>query len=98
MQTLSIWFVHEVRDDPDINIAYFKKKVRREIMVDASRFQIYKEKRMAKEVIAGDLARQYHRIWDYAITVLRENSSSHISITIDPEKDRAYISKDVFQT
>ncbi|KAL7202554.1 hypothetical protein ACSBR1_034095 [Camellia fascicularis] len=79
-------FVDEVRDDPDINIASLKKKVRREIMVDASRFQIYRAKRKAREIIAGDLAEQYHRSRDYAATVLRQNPSSHISITTDPEK------------
>ncbi|KAL7176505.1 hypothetical protein ACSBR2_029937 [Camellia fascicularis] len=79
-------FVDEVRDDPNINVDSLKKKVRREIIVDASRFQIYRAKRKARKIIAGDLAEQYHRIRDYATTILRKNPSSHISITTNPEK------------
>ncbi|XP_028060305.1 uncharacterized protein LOC114263920 [Camellia sinensis] len=79
-------FVDEVRDDPSINIASFKKKVRREIMVDASRFQIYRAKRKTMKIIARDLAEQYHRIRGYEATVISKNPTSHISITTNPEK------------
>ena len=56
------------------------------IIVDASRFQIYRAKRKVREIIVGDLAKQYHRIRDYAATVVRKNPTSHISITTNPEK------------
>ena len=55
-------------------------------MVDASRSQICRAKRKAREIIIGNLAEQYHRIRDYAATVIRKNPTSHISITTNPKK------------
>ncbi|XP_028055286.1 uncharacterized protein LOC114259467 [Camellia sinensis] len=55
-------------------------------MADARRFQIYRAKRKAREIIARDLVEQYHRIRDYAATVIRKNSTSHILIITNPEK------------
>ncbi|KAG5546978.1 hypothetical protein RHGRI_012869 [Rhododendron griersonianum] len=75
----------EIKDNPTINIASFKNKIRRKIMVDASRYQVYRAKRKATELIAGDIKEQYLRIWDYAETVRKHNPGSHIIIKTDPD-------------
>ncbi|KAG5540314.1 hypothetical protein RHGRI_020523 [Rhododendron griersonianum] len=75
----------EIKDNPTINIASFKNKIRRKIMVDASRYQVYRAKRKATKLIAGDIKEQYLRIWDYAETVRKHNPGSHIIIKTDPD-------------
>ncbi|KAH7842834.1 hypothetical protein Vadar_009640 [Vaccinium darrowii] len=75
--------VNEIKHNPTINISSLKNKIRRNIMVDASRYQVYRAKRKAREVSAGDVREQYLRIWDYAETVRKHNLGSHIIIKTD---------------
>lgn len=77
--------VDEVKDNPGIDIPSLQKKIRRNIMIDASRFQVYRAKRNAWNLIAGDMQEQYLRIWDYAETVRKQNPGSHIIIKTYPD-------------
>ncbi|KAH7853245.1 hypothetical protein Vadar_000506 [Vaccinium darrowii] len=77
-------FADEVRDNSDINPDVLKKKIRRKIMVNVSKWQAYRAKRKAKEEIQGDLADQYLRLWDYCETVKKHNPGSILLLRGDP--------------
>lgn len=77
-------FADEVRDNPDINPNVLKKKIRRKIMINVSKWQAYRAKRKAKEEIQGDLADQYLRLWDYSETVKKHNPASILLLRGDP--------------
>ncbi|KAH7848811.1 hypothetical protein Vadar_008331 [Vaccinium darrowii] len=63
-------YINKLRDDPYVKVDSFKKEIRRELTVDVSKWQLYRAKKKAREVIDGDMVEQYNRLVDYLETVM----------------------------
>ncbi|KAH7867298.1 hypothetical protein Vadar_031580 [Vaccinium darrowii] len=62
-------YINKLRDDPYVKVDSFEKEIRRELTVDVSKWQLYRAKKKAREVIDGDMVEQYNRLVDYLETV-----------------------------
>ena len=58
-------YINKLRDDSYVKVDSFKKEIRRELTVDVSKWQLYKAKKKAREVIDWDMVDQYNRLVDY---------------------------------
>ncbi|KAF7152082.1 hypothetical protein RHSIM_Rhsim01G0182800 [Rhododendron simsii] len=71
-------YMDDLRINPSMPIKAFKERVRKEIKVDVSKSQLYREKRKAAMLIYGDNIEQYGRLWDYCEELKRSNTCSTV--------------------
>src|SRR4051812_11980821 len=63
-------YMDEVRDDPNFKVKVLKKRVKRDLELDASRQQLYRAKHKAMQHIDGDGLEQFNKLWDYTNILL----------------------------
>ncbi|KAH7861114.1 hypothetical protein Vadar_021796 [Vaccinium darrowii] len=71
-------YINKLRVDPYVKVDSFKKEIRRELTVDVSKWQLYRAKKKAREVIDKDMVEQYNRLVDYLETVRYGSNSTSI--------------------
>ncbi|KAI8568527.1 hypothetical protein RHMOL_Rhmol02G0207700 [Rhododendron molle] len=76
-------YIDKLRDDPYKKVDCFKKEIRRDLVVDVSKWQLYRAKRKAREVIDGDMIEQYNTLRDYLETVMKHNPNCCLKLTVD---------------
>lgn len=76
-------YVDKLRDDPYKKVDCFQKEIRRDLVVDVSKWQLYRAKRKARQVIDGDMTEQYNTLRDYLETVMKHNPNCCLQLTVD---------------
>ncbi|KAH7844499.1 hypothetical protein Vadar_028643 [Vaccinium darrowii] len=76
-------YINKLRDDPYVKVDSFKKEIRKELTVDVSKWQLYRAKKKAREVIDGDMVEQYNRLVDYLETVRVHNPHCCLKVAVD---------------
>ncbi|XP_058217289.1 uncharacterized protein LOC131328356 [Rhododendron vialii] len=61
-------YINKLRDDPCTKVDSWKKEIRRKLVVNVSKWQLYGAKKKARDVIDGDITEEYNRLYDYIET------------------------------
>ncbi|XP_012831102.1 PREDICTED: uncharacterized protein LOC105952133 [Erythranthe guttata] len=73
-------YLDDLRDNHEIKVKSMKRKVRKDLNVDISRWQVYRAKHKVKKLVEGDIEKQYALLRDYCATVLHHNPGSCFKI------------------
>ncbi|KAK1587371.1 hypothetical protein Q3G72_012209 [Acer saccharum] len=66
------------RENPDWNFAGMAKRLRSDTNVDASKWQYYRARSAAREIIQGSVKEQYSKLWEYGAEILRMNPNNSV--------------------
>ena len=80
---LSEKYLPKLSDAPETKVASMKRTVRREWLLNVSKFKIYRAKRKALGLIMGDHKKQYLRLWDYCEMVRLQNPGSMAKLKVE---------------
>ena len=73
------------RSDPHTNIQTLIDLARKQFGIDVPRMMAYRAKNLALDAVLGDHRRQYHRLRDFAQTVMDTNPGSRVIVaTVTP--------------
>ncbi|XP_012828500.1 PREDICTED: uncharacterized protein LOC105949728 [Erythranthe guttata] len=73
-------YLDDFRDNGEMKINSMKRKVRKDLNVEVSRWQCYRAKNNAKKIVEGDIQKQFALLRDYCATVLHHNPGSCFKI------------------
>ncbi|XP_012830045.1 PREDICTED: uncharacterized protein LOC105951201 [Erythranthe guttata] len=73
-------YLDDLRDNHEIKVKSMKRKVRKDLNVDISRWQVCRAKHNVKKLVEGDIEKQYALVRDYCATVLDHNTRSCFKI------------------
>ncbi|XP_028774128.1 uncharacterized protein LOC114731172 [Neltuma alba] len=77
---LSNRYIDHIRDQPNWSATAFSNQVRRDHNVEISKFQAYRAKRMALEVLEGRDAEQFSQIYAYCGAIMKFNLGSTMRV------------------
>ncbi|XP_060202807.1 uncharacterized protein LOC132631225 [Lycium barbarum] len=81
-------YLHYLRKHPDESVGDFMEKIHEEMNVEISVSQVYRVKRIAKEMIEGHYKEQYAKLEDYCAELKKKNPGSTVLLeTIPNEED-----------
>lgn len=87
---LCMKYLNRFRADPNWSFEGFKQQVKEDTLTDISKWQFYRARKMARDIIHGSVAMQYGKLWDYAEELKKSNPGPTIKIKcypLDPNKD-----------
>ncbi|KAG8379207.1 hypothetical protein BUALT_Bualt07G0064600 [Buddleja alternifolia] len=72
-----------VRDNPNEGLESLKKKIKRDVGIECSLHKVFKAKKYALELVRGEVAKEYERLYDYCETVVKTNRTSTMILKVD---------------
>ncbi|KAK1591161.1 hypothetical protein Q3G72_003222 [Acer saccharum] len=69
-------YVGQWRANPDWNFARMAERLRTDSNVDALKWQYYRDRSAAREIIQGSIKEQYSKLWKYGVEIRRMNPDS----------------------
>ncbi|KAK0585464.1 hypothetical protein LWI29_028919 [Acer saccharum] len=91
-------YVGQWRANPDWNFARLSQQLRTETSMDASLWQYYCDKNVARDMILGSVKEQYSKLWEYSAELRMMNPRSLVimkcseeAIGENPRFERLYI-------
>ena len=75
--------IDKFRAQHNMSLKAILGKVKDKWSVDVSDWQMYKTRRIAKEMIQGKEKLQYNRLWDYCETVRQTNRGSYVMMKVE---------------
>ena len=71
-------YLGQWRENPDWNFAGMAERLRSDTNVDASKWQYYRARSAAREIIQGSVKEQYSKLWEYGAEIRRMNPNSSV--------------------
>ncbi|XP_068306986.1 uncharacterized protein [Pyrus communis] len=84
---LSEHYIDKLRTNPNWDVDDIMAEVRREFNLVVTRNQVFRAKRLAREVIKGSYVEQYARLWDYVEELKKANEGSTIKVKTQMDGD-----------
>jgi hypothetical protein len=78
-------YVGQWRENPDWNFAGMAERLRSDTNVDASKWQYYRARSAAREIIQGNVKEQYSKLWEYGAEIRRMNPNSSVIMKCSTE-------------
>ncbi|KAG8367337.1 hypothetical protein BUALT_Bualt16G0061700 [Buddleja alternifolia] len=72
-----------VRDNPNEGLESLKKKIKRDVGIECSLHKVFRAKKYALELVRGEVAKEYERLYDYCETVMKTNRRSTMILKVD---------------
>lgn len=74
--------VDRVKEQPNIKVNTIQEKIQREYVVKISRSKTYRAKQKAVDMVEGNHAEQYGKLWDYCCELLWDNTGSSVKLSV----------------
>ncbi|KAG8375322.1 hypothetical protein BUALT_Bualt10G0088200 [Buddleja alternifolia] len=72
-----------VRDNPNEGLESLKKKFKRDVGIECSLHKVFRAKKYALELVRGEVAKEYERLYDYCETIVKTNRRSTMILKVD---------------
>ncbi|CAL9022998.1 unnamed protein product [Prunus brigantina] len=82
--TTSKWlcdrYAHKLRRNSDFDLKSFQQDVLADYKINVTKLQVYRAKRLARDLNEGTFKEQYARLWDYVEELKSANQGSTVKI------------------